>query len=197
MRGVQEQSSTPPLIRLTLLGDMPTYLGIDYGEKRIGLSHGDELGFAFALEPAVDPDPEARFARIGEEIRRRRVAELVVGYPLRLDGSRSRTTDAADAFIAELERRFALPVHRVDEGLSSAAAAESLRSGVARSSARSRPSVTIRRGPSTRSTTKAIPAHHDAIDTDRIAARRAGIASARSKKSPASVPGPVDIHSAA
>lgn len=105
---------------------MPTYLGIDYGEKRIGLSHGDELGFAFALEPAVEPDAEARFARIGDEIRRRRVTELVVGYPLRLDGSRSRTTDATDAFIGELERRFALPVHRVDESLSSAAAAESL-----------------------------------------------------------------------
>jgi single-stranded-DNA-specific exonuclease len=26
---------------------MPSFLGIDYGEKRIGLSHGDELGFAF------------------------------------------------------------------------------------------------------------------------------------------------------
>lgn len=105
---------------------MPSFLGIDYGEKRVGLSHGDELGFAFALEAATEADPEARYARIGEEIRRRRVTELVVGYPLRLDGTRSRTTDAADAFIAELERRFALPVHRVDEGLSSAAAAQSL-----------------------------------------------------------------------
>lgn len=105
---------------------MPSFLGIDYGEKRVGLSHGDELGFAFALGAATEADAEARFAHIGEEIRRRRVTELVVGYPLRLDGSRSRTTDAADAFIAELERRFGLPVHRVDEGLSSAAAAESL-----------------------------------------------------------------------
>lgn len=105
---------------------MPTFLGIDYGEKRIGLSHGDELGFAFPLEAATEADAEARFARIAAEIRLRRISELVVGYPLRLDGSRSRTTDAADAFIAELERRFGLPVHRVDEGLSSAAAADSL-----------------------------------------------------------------------
>ena len=105
---------------------MPSFLGIDYGEKRIGLSQGDELGFAFALDAASEADAEARFAHIGAEIRRRRATELVVGYPLRLDGSRSRTTDAADAFIAELERRFGLPVHRVDEGLSSAAAAELL-----------------------------------------------------------------------
>lgn len=105
---------------------MPVYLGIDYGEKRVGLSHGDELGFAFALPAAVEPEAEARFARIADEIRRRRVTDLVVGYPLRLDGERSRTTDATDRFIAELERRFGLPVHRVDEGLSSVAAEESL-----------------------------------------------------------------------
>lgn len=114
------------MIPLTLPRDMPTFLGIDYGEKRVGLSHGDELGFAFAIEAATEAEAEARFAHIADEIRRRRVTELVVGYPLRLDGSRSRTTDATDAFIAELERRFGLPVHRVDEALSSAAAAESL-----------------------------------------------------------------------
>ena len=43
-----------------------------------------------------------------------------------MDGSRSRTTDAVDAFIGELERRFGLPVHRWDETLSSAAAEEAL-----------------------------------------------------------------------
>jgi len=105
---------------------MPVYLGIDYGEKRVGLSHGDDLGFAFALPAATEPDPESRLARLADEIRRRRVTDLVVGYPLRLDGSRSRVTDAVDRFVAELERRFGLPVHKVDEGLSSVAAAEAL-----------------------------------------------------------------------
>lgn len=105
---------------------MPVYLGIDYGEKRVGLSHGDDLGFAFALPAAVEPDSEARFARLADEIRRRRVTDLVVGYPLRLDGSRSRVTDAVDRFVGELERRFGLPVHKVDEALSSVAASEAL-----------------------------------------------------------------------
>lgn len=105
---------------------MPVYLGIDFGERRIGLSHGDDLGFAFALPAALEPEAEARLARIGEEIQRRRVTDLVVGYPLRLDGSRSKTTDAVDRFIAVLEQRFRLPVHRIDESLSSAAAEDAL-----------------------------------------------------------------------
>lgn len=105
---------------------MPVYLGIDYGERRVGLSHGDDLGFAFPLPAALEPEAEARLARIAGEIERRRVTDLVVGYPLRLDGSRSRTTDAVDRFIATLEQRFGLPVHRVDESLSSAAAEEAM-----------------------------------------------------------------------
>ena len=41
---------------------MPSYLGIDYGEKRVGLSHGDELGFAFALAAATEADPAVKAA---------------------------------------------------------------------------------------------------------------------------------------
>ena len=58
------------------------YLGIDYGAKRVGLSHADGLGFAFPLPAAVGPDAEARFAQIGQEIARLRVTHLILGYPL-------------------------------------------------------------------------------------------------------------------
>ncbi len=103
------------------------WLGIDYGEKRIGLAAGDELGIAVPLAAAVEPDAEARFGRIGAEIERRRVDELVVGYPYNMDGTVSAKAREVDGFIAELERRFGLPVHRVDERLTSYAAAEHLK----------------------------------------------------------------------
>lgn len=106
--------------------NVPVYLGIDYGEKRIGLAHGDELGFAFPLPAAVEPELESRLLHITEELKRRRVTDLVVGYPLRLDGSRSPTTDRVDEFIEVLTQRFGLPIHRWDEALTSSAAAESL-----------------------------------------------------------------------
>jgi len=100
------------------------YLGIDYGAKRVGLSHADDLGFAFPLPAAVAPDAEARFAQIGREITRLRVTQLVLGYPLSVEGERTKRCDEVDVFAAELTRRFGLPIERVDEALTSQAADE-------------------------------------------------------------------------
>ena len=100
------------------------YLGIDYGSRRVGLSHADELGFAFPLPAAVSPDPEERFAQIAGEIRRLRITVLVLGYPLSVDGERTKRCDEVDVFAAELTRRFNLPIEKVDEALTSQAADE-------------------------------------------------------------------------
>ena len=100
------------------------YLGIDYGAKRVGLSHADGLGFAFPLPAAVAPEAEERFAQIGREIARLRVTQLILGYPLSVEGERTKRCDEVDAFAAELTRRFGLPIELVDEALSSQAADE-------------------------------------------------------------------------
>lgn len=101
-------------------------LGVDYGEKRIGLAWGDELGVATPLDAATDATLEDRLTRIGHLIKERRVTDLVVGYPYNMDGTAGFKATEVDAFIALLEERFGLPVHRVDERLSSHAAQQSL-----------------------------------------------------------------------
>lgn len=98
------------------------YLGIDYGAKRVGLSHADDLGFAFPLPAAIAPEAEERFVQIGKEIARLRVSQLVLGYPLSVEGERTKRCDDVDAFAAELQRRFGLPIEKFDEALSSQAA---------------------------------------------------------------------------
>lgn len=96
------------------------FLAIDYGERRIGLAHGDsELGIAMPVPAAVETDFEARLAHIENEIKMKRIGTLVVGYPVNMDGSHGYKTREVDAFIAKLEARFALPIIRVDETLSS------------------------------------------------------------------------------
>jgi putative Holliday junction resolvase len=101
-------------------------LGIDYGERRIGLSYGDDLGVAVPLAAATEADEEARLAHVVEEARARGVTELVVGYPYNMDGSAGFKAREVDAFIAKIEARLALPVHRVDERLSTRTASEHL-----------------------------------------------------------------------
>ena len=94
-------------------------LGIDWGEKRIGLAFADSIGVALPANPAVSSSKRKRFMQIENFIKERSINEIVVGYPLNMNGSVGFKAKEVDLFITELERRFRLPVHRVDERLSS------------------------------------------------------------------------------
>ncbi|MDP0499334.1 MAG: Holliday junction resolvase RuvX [Verrucomicrobiota bacterium JB022] len=98
---------------------MPRYLGIDYGEKRIGLAYGDDLGVATPLPAVVEATLEAKFAALARQVEQRRPAALIIGYPFNMDGSVGFKAREVDVFIAQLEERFGLPVHRMDERLTS------------------------------------------------------------------------------
>ncbi|MCM2275847.1 MAG: Holliday junction resolvase RuvX [Candidatus Didemnitutus sp.] len=102
-------------------------LGIDYGAKRIGLAHGDEVGVATPLPAVLEAAGEARWAKLGEAIKARRITDLVVGYPYNMDGSAGFKAKEVEAFVAELKARFALPVHLIDETLTSYAAESSIK----------------------------------------------------------------------
>lgn len=103
------------------------YLGIDWGEKRIGIAFADELGIALPLPAAVGASKKDRMRQIETMITQRRAQALVVGYPLNMDGSVGFKAREVDVFIEELEKRFRLPVHRVDERLSSHSVEQGLR----------------------------------------------------------------------
>lgn len=101
-------------------------LGIDYGERRIGLAYGDELGVATPLPAAVENTAEERMVHIAELINTRHITDLVVGYPYNMDGSIGFKAKEVDAFISQLEAEHGLPVHRIDERLTSHAVEEGL-----------------------------------------------------------------------
>jgi putative Holliday junction resolvase len=101
-------------------------LGIDFGAKRIGLSHGDEVGVATPLPALTGLAAAERWEKLGEIIQHRRITDLVLGYPYNMDGSAGFKAKEVDAFATELRRRFGLPVHLVDETLTSYAAEESI-----------------------------------------------------------------------
>jgi putative Holliday junction resolvase len=94
-------------------------LGIDYGARRIGLSYGDELGVATPLPALVDPDANKRWQTLVALIAQRQITDLVVGYPLNMDGTAGFKAKEVDEFAARLRAEIKLPVHLVDERLTS------------------------------------------------------------------------------
>lgn len=97
-------------------------LGIDYGEKRIGLATADELGVATPLPAAIEATEEERLKTIAQHITQRRVEAIVIGYPYNMNGSIGFKAKEVDAFVERMEKVIDLPVHRVDERLTTHAA---------------------------------------------------------------------------
>ena len=95
------------------------FLGIDYGTRRIGLAAGDELGIATPLPALVVAELAGRRRALADVIRQRRIEEIVLGYPLNMDGSAGFKAKEMEALAAELREEFGLPVHLVDERLTS------------------------------------------------------------------------------
>jgi putative Holliday junction resolvase len=104
-----------------------TILAFDFGLKRIGVAVGEpELRTAHPL-PAL-----GRFSEVERLVAQWRPARLVVGMPLSVRGEAHAMTRHAESFARRLERRFKLPVARVDERFTSVEAASRLRGTRAR-----------------------------------------------------------------
>ncbi len=102
---------------------MKMILGIDFGSKRIGLAVTDGLGItAQGLETLQRTDIDSDIAYIDDLVRKRRVDEIVVGRPLKLDGSSGTAADEAGEFADLLRDKLGIPVCLWDERLSTAQA---------------------------------------------------------------------------
>ncbi len=101
-------------------------IGIDYGSKRIGLAFGDDLGVATPLPALIDADELQRWAHLLAVIKERRTTDIVIGYPLNMDDTAGFKAKEVDAFSAKLRAVTSLPVHYIDERLTSYEAESSI-----------------------------------------------------------------------
>ena len=112
-------------------------LGVDFGNKRVGLALSDETGTVASPLTYVEGGGVAAVSReIVKVCTERQVGKIVVGVPVRLDGTRSEQTDRTLAFIEELERTTKVPVMKWDERLTSVQANRALLEGNVRRSDR-------------------------------------------------------------
>lgn len=102
---------------------MKRILALDVGSRRIGLAVSDALGItAQPLETLVRKNKRADLEQLGKVIEQYSIAELVLGLPLYMSGQESPQSGKVEAFAEQLKERFGLPVHFMDERLTSAQA---------------------------------------------------------------------------
>ncbi len=94
------------------------YLGFDFGTKKIGVAVGQSVtGMASPLEtiPAINQKPN--WEAISRLVKEWRPTGFVVGICYQEDGSKNPVTDKILKFCRQLEGRYNLSVHTMDEGL--------------------------------------------------------------------------------
>jgi putative pre-16S rRNA nuclease len=107
-------------------------LGVDVGERRVGLAISDPSGtIARPLSMLQVRGYADAVVRVAGEVARLAAEDdglraVVVGLPLRLDGSPTDQTSTVTQFVESLRKRIALPVATEDERLTSVEADERL-----------------------------------------------------------------------
>lgn len=100
-------------------------LAVDYGEKNVGLACSDELGLTVSPLPSLPNRGKHDFLRrIAAAVSELGAREVVLGMPLRMDGSSGDAVDRMDGILRSLRRAVPIPVSGVDERLSTVEALE-------------------------------------------------------------------------
>ena len=98
------------------------FLGIDYGQKRIGLALGDantKIAKSFKIIHKIN--------ELNDIVPAKEIDAFVVGWPLESDGTEGNTCTQVKLFCERLKEKFNLPIYLIDERLSSKKAENYLR----------------------------------------------------------------------
>jgi putative holliday junction resolvase len=95
-------------------------LALDYGRARIGVAIADgETRMAKPLGTLERINRNEDMRRLRELARDERVTQIIVGLPLRLDGTRGEMAEEAAKFGERVRKQIGVPVEMVDERLTS------------------------------------------------------------------------------
>jgi putative holliday junction resolvase len=107
---------------------MGRLLGIDYGQKRVGLALSDPLGiFASGLTTLENRSQKQLLRELASVIEKHEVEKLVMGLPLRTTGEVGEKAEEVQIFGSILSEATGLPLVYEDERFTSVIAQQSLR----------------------------------------------------------------------
>lgn len=95
-------------------------LALDYGRTKIGIAWADvqaRIAAPFATLARINRNEDMR--RLREMARQEKVQQIVVGLPLRLDGTQGDMADEVTRFAERVRKQVGVPVELVDERLTS------------------------------------------------------------------------------
>lgn len=100
-------------------------IGIDYGKKRVGIAKSDPFRL-FAI-PVGTFTPRESIEMVRTLYKEEGISEIVIGWPLTLEGEEGKATERVQAFINRIKKVFpAIPILKVDERYTSKRAVRAL-----------------------------------------------------------------------
>ena len=110
---------------------MKRYLGLDIGDRTIGIAVSDPLGLtAQGVETIRRKNLEKDLARLGELMEQYETRSLVSGYPKNMNGTEGDRCEVVKAFLEKVKKQYPdVEIALWDERLSTVAATRSLLEG--------------------------------------------------------------------
>jgi putative Holliday junction resolvase len=96
-------------------------MGLDVGEKTVGVAISDELEISASPRTVLRRDGR-EWAEIARIVREEEVGEVVVGMPISMSGAHGTQAESVSRFVQTLQARVEVPVRVWDERLSTVAA---------------------------------------------------------------------------
>ena len=102
---------------------MGRFLALDIGERRIGVALSDPMHIIASpysvIDRKINPDYKAEIQKLISE---KEVEAIVIGLPITLKNRISKQTEKVQLIIEELTSELTVPIHTIDERLSSVSA---------------------------------------------------------------------------
>lgn len=112
---------------MTTQNEPKIVLAFDFGTKRIGVAVGQTITqTARPLDTIQAKEGEPNWSAVEKVVKKWLPDALVVGIPLNMDGTEQPITHVAREFAEALREHFEIPVHEIDERLTTKDAREQL-----------------------------------------------------------------------
>ena len=103
-------------------------IGFDFGQRRIGVAVGNNVSkTAQALITIESATNNQKFEAIQKIMEEWMPVSIVVGVPFNVDGSEHKVTNLSKKFAKQLEEKYSLPTHLIDERYTSIEASHELK----------------------------------------------------------------------